>query len=74
MVPHVPSSWTNFPERYKFISFELYMHLDRINWNRSTYSLLDWLGDLGGLSDALLYICQIVITYFSSFNMRVTLT
>jgi len=36
--------------------------------------LLDWLGDLGGLTDALLYICRIAIVSFSSFNMSVTIS
>ena len=67
------SSWTDFPKLYKFISFEINMHLDRVNWNRQTYSFLNWLGDVGGLADALRYICQAFVTAFSGFSLRVTL-
>ena len=49
------------------------MHLDRIVWNRSTYSLLDLLGDLGGLSEALVVMSRILIACFASFNIRATL-
>lgn len=53
------SNWTNFPTKenpntfYKYvsISFESDKHLRLIT--RSTYSFLDWLGDIGGLNDAL---------------------
>ena len=63
-----PSSWTHFPTRYKFLSFEMNMHRDRIKLNRQTYSLLDWLGDLGGLTDALYIIFSILVTTFSKFS------
>ena len=29
-----PSSWNKFPNLYKFASWELNMHGDRLNWNR----------------------------------------
>ena len=68
------SSWTDFPKRYKFFSFEMNMHLDQVNWSRQTYSFLNWLGDLGGLADALRYICHALVTSFSGFSLRFTLT
>ena len=39
--------------RYKFISAEVNFNMDLSAYNRQTYSLLDWLGDIGGLMDAL---------------------
>jgi len=57
------SSWNKYPtkenpySRYKFTSFELSISPDKMVINRQTYSLLDWLGDLGGLFDALCIIC-----------------
>ena len=50
------------------------MHGDRVNWNRQTYSLLDWLGDLGGLTDGLNYICRAILWSFSGLSLRVALT
>ena len=68
------SSWTDFPKRYKFLSFEMNMFGDRTKWNRQTYSLLDWLGDLGGLTDALYYILKSFVTIYSSFVFQNTMS
>ena len=58
-----PSSWNVFPTeenplgRFKYISFDIYFSQDLTIWNRQTYSFLDYLGDLGGLYDAIYFIC-----------------
>ena len=63
----VPSAWDQYPtpqeplNRYKFASIEFNMSMNQMNWTRSTYSLLDWLGDLGGLLDILLKIGEFVV-------------
>ena len=42
---------------------------------RQTYSLLDWLGDIGGLNDALFIISEIVMNSYTQFlKMSVLLT
>ena len=46
------------------------MSLDVQNWNRQTYSLLDWLGDLGGLLDVLLHMGRIMVFPVSSFTLK----
>ena len=72
----LPSSWIVFPTaenpstRYKFLSIEYNMSLDVQNWNRQTYSLLDWLGDLGGLLDVLLHMGRIMVFPISSFTLK----
>ena len=38
--------------------------------NRQTYSLLDWLGDIGGLTDALLLILKIILYPYTVFTQR----
>ena len=43
-----------------------------MNWNRQTYSLLDWLGDLGGLFESLFYICAILIKPVTAFTLKST--
>ena len=47
--------------------------MDVKQWNRQTYSLLDWLGDLGGLFDALLYICRMLISPLSVYSLKQTI-
>ena len=40
---------------------------------RQTYSILDWLGDVGGLLDGLKIIGSLLIAPIASFTMRVEL-
>ena len=40
---------------------------------RSTYSLLDWLGDLGGLFDALYYMASLIVRPASAFALQATM-
>ena len=46
------------------------MNRDVLNWTRQTYSLLDWLGDIGGLLDVLLHLGRIVVFPISSFTLK----
>ena len=56
------SAWDKFPTDdnpnglYKFTSIHIDLEKTLIKINRETYSLLDWLGDCGGLFDGLLII------------------
>jgi hypothetical protein len=43
-----PSTWTNYPTKYKFFSFNLHASDYKINIARETYDILEWLGDIGG--------------------------
>ena len=52
---------------------EIKMSLDLLTWMRQTYSLLDWLGDLGGLFDALWYIVSLIVRPASAFALQKTL-
>ena len=58
----VPSAWNKFPtpedpgSQYKYTSLEITVNPDLKVLNRQTYGLLDFLGDCGGLLDALLVI------------------
>ena len=66
----ITSSWDKFPTEsnpkslYKFFSMELISSLNLKQINRQTYSILDWMGDCGGLFDALLIIGQIFVQPF----------
>ena len=46
-----PSSMTDYPESYKFVSFSFFIHPTVIEYDRTTYTLLDLFGDVGGLHD-----------------------
>jgi hypothetical protein len=47
--------------------------MDHLVINRQTYSLLDWLGDLGGLMDALYVFCHLIVAPIATFNMQAVL-
>ena len=74
-----PSSWIYYPTeekpngKYKFTSIELNLDPDMQHVSRQTYSLLDWLGDIGGLLDILLHIGAVLVFPVSSFNIQQTL-
>ena len=67
------SSWDVFPTKqnpftkYKFTSVEINLNKTLNVINRETYSLLDWLGDCGGLFDALLIIGELFMGPFTSY-------
>ena len=46
------------------------MSQDKTEVERSTYSSLDWLGDIGGLFDALKLIAQYFVLPFSAFALK----
>ena len=63
------SSWIDFPSTFKYVGFEITLNLDSNIINRQTYSVLDWLGDIGGLNGILLTIAEISIAPFASFEL-----
>ena len=71
----IPSSWNKYPtkenpsRKYKFTSWELNLSGDKKVINRETYSLLDLLGDVGGLIEALRFFCIFIIGPVSSFSL-----
>ena len=74
-----PSAWRKFPtkenpnSRYKFSSISLRVSPDLIVIERQTYSLLEWLGDVGGLFDALIIIGGYIVGPISAFTLKATL-
>jgi hypothetical protein len=49
-----PSSWNEYPHRYKFISTHFVIKAEIEATTRVTYSLLDFASDVGGLMRACL--------------------
>ena len=74
-----PSSWSFYPTAenpsslYKFTSMEVKTSLDLFTWSRQTYSLLDWLGDIGGLFDALRYLFFSLAYPVSEFALQTSM-
>jgi hypothetical protein len=51
-----PSSYTSYPERYKFTSLNFYVTPHTPVVTRLPYGILDYVGDVGGLLEAVLAI------------------
>ena len=60
----------NPDELYKFVSFDIYVSLDSLVTERESYSLLEWLGDIGGLLDAQFYICRFLVGPIATFRLK----
>ena len=73
------TSWNVFPTeknpmaRYKFASVQFTFNQNMNEINRKTYSLLDWLGDCGGLTDALRFIAGLIVSPFASYALAAKL-
>ena len=68
------SGWTDNLEDnpegfYKFASIAFWPNSEVIKSSRQTYSLFDWLGDIGGLNDALFIIVEISLISFRKFSL-----
>ena len=70
------SSWNTYPTpedpsaRYKYAGVDILLDPDLKLWTRQSYSSLDFLGDLGGLYDALRLIFGIFVAPLASFSLR----
>ena len=67
------SSWLKFPERYKIIGIETYLDFKLKTINRSTYSVLDFLGDIGGFVDILYILGSIALSSVTQFYLDVNI-
>ena len=71
-----PTAWNTFPTddkpdaMYKFTSVSFEFNKDLRQINRQTYSFLDWLGDCGGLLDALHFIAKIFVSPLSIYALN----
>ena len=58
------------PKLYKFNSVTLNLHLEHTTAERQTYSLLDWIGDIGGLFDGLRIFIGKIIAPIAAIALR----
>ena len=72
----IPSSWSTWPTadqpeaKYKHASLNINLSPHLVKWSRSTYSSLDYLGDLGGLYGSLHFVVGIILAPLSSFTLN----
>jgi len=69
----VPSIYNQWPKLYKYTSNFLFFKQDLQVVDRQTYSALDWLGDVGGLFDALRWMAQLTVSPFAAFALNTKL-
>ena len=58
---------------YNFASVWIELDYQKIEIERSTYTILEWLGDVGGLFDGLLLILNYFMSPLATFAMKVML-
>ena len=64
------SAWTNYPKFYKFTSLQLLISYDQVITERETYDMLEYLGDLGGLMEALLLIGHFIMAPILAYSVK----
>ena len=70
------SEWptkNNTERYYKIASSYLTLTMDQNKIERQTYSFLEWLGDIGGLFDALRIIGVLLMAPFTAFQVKAEL-
>lgn len=77
--PEFASSSYRWPSKdnpnsfYKFSSFWVEQGQTKTKIERSTYGLLDWVGDVGGLADGLIYLIKVFVSPFAALQMKAKL-
>jgi len=66
----IKSSFKRYPDHYKFFGVEINLSQDIENTDRSTLSLLDYLGDLGGLAEFLKLFAGFFLFRLSSLRLN----
>ena len=54
--------------RYRFTGLEIDVSYDFLRTSRQTYGFLDWLGDVGGLTDALYIFFKAILLPYTTFR------
>ena len=72
--PQISSWFENLAEKpdglYKFTGMAVNVSMDLRAINRETYDTLQWLGDIGGLVDALIIIAQMALAPYVTFHLK----
>ena len=74
-----PSAWNTFPTpenpgaKFKYVGIDIWLSPNLKLWTRETYAILDYLGDLGGLYDALYILLNIVAAPIATYRFQSSL-
>jgi hypothetical protein len=68
------SSWSDYPEQFKFISVHLAVDQHITHVNRRTYDLLDMMVDVGGLVSAFYRSFVFLVLQFSEIRINTIIT
>lgn len=68
MGPTFPSAYADFPAAYKFVGLTISVDDKRSLISRHTYSLLEFLGDIGGLFECLNHFGNFVVYILTSMK------
>ena len=68
------STWTNYPERYKFMSLDFSLDMDIQHTDRTSYDILNMTGDVGGLIEVLLIAFTILAVPFRKITIAAIVT
>ena len=68
------SSWTNYPENYKFFSVHFHLNDNIVFTERATYDLLDYISDLGGMYEALATLFGLLTFKMANIRLKALMT
>jgi len=74
LLPPGPSSWTNYPYQYKFISFHWTLNMDINYIDRTTYDFLTLCGDVGGVLGILTAVFSALASPFAVLKIKAMVT
>ena len=62
-----PSSEDSYPVSYEFMGMQMYIDFDKKVITRSTYGILDYLSDIGGLVYILILIGSVILSNVTTY-------
>ena len=68
------SSWTTYPYQYKFMSFDFDLNMDIQHTDRTSYDVLNMMGDVGGVLEILLAVFKMIASPFAVLRIKAIVT
>ena len=68
------SSWTTYPYQYKFMSFDFDLNMDIQHTDRTSYDVLNMMGDVGGVLGFLFTVFSFMASPFADLRIKAILT
>lgn len=64
------SAYNNFESKYKIIGIQIQTSFAQMTYQRQTYDILNFLGDIGGLDSILTSIAILLMNHYSTLKMK----